>query len=128
VILVDTSVWIAIWDGTPGYRLGEEDLGRLATCGPVLQEVFQGLRPTAAGGVAGEGLLALPRLSDPVESRLYLAAAGIYQTGRRKGFTIRSSVDCLIAAIAIDNHVPVWHLDRDFTAIAQFTALEIYRR
>jgi predicted nucleic acid-binding protein len=33
-------------------------------------------------------------------------------------------VDCLIAAIAIEHQVPVWHRDRDFTAIARFTALE----
>jgi predicted nucleic acid-binding protein len=33
-------------------------------------------------------------------------------------------VDCLIAAIAIDRKIPVWHRDRDFTAIAQYTDLE----
>jgi predicted nucleic acid-binding protein len=38
--------------------------------------------------------------------------------------TIRSSADCLIAAIAIANSIPVWHRDRDFSAIAKFTALE----
>jgi predicted nucleic acid-binding protein len=31
----------------------------------------------------------------------------------------------LIAAVAIDNSVPVWHRDRDFGAIARFTGLEI---
>jgi predicted nucleic acid-binding protein len=36
-------------------------------------------------------------------------------------------VDCLIAAIAIDRDVPVWHRDRDFQAIAQYTALETVR-
>jgi predicted nucleic acid-binding protein len=40
--------------------------------------------------------------------------------------TIRSSIDCLIAAIAIENRVPVWHRDRDFSAIATYTALEIF--
>ena len=43
---------------------------------------------------------------------------------RRKGYTIRSPIDCLIAAIAIDNQVAVWHKDRDFDVIAQYTALE----
>jgi predicted nucleic acid-binding protein len=33
-------------------------------------------------------------------------------------------VNCLIAAIAIENRVPVWHRDRDFTAIARYTTLE----
>jgi predicted nucleic acid-binding protein len=40
--------------------------------------------------------------------------------------TIRSSTDCLIAAIAIQNDVPVWHKDRDFTVIAKFTRLRVY--
>jgi len=35
------------------------------------------------------------------------------------------STDCLIAAIAIDNGVPVWHRDRDFDAIAQYTPLRV---
>lgn len=42
-------------------------------------------------------------------------------------FTIRSSMDCLIAAIAIENEVPIWHLDRDYDLLARCTALRIYR-
>ena len=38
-----------------------------------------------------------------------------------------SSTDCLIAAIAIDNGVPVWHKDRDFEAVARYTSLRIRR-
>jgi predicted nucleic acid-binding protein len=30
----------------------------------------------------------------------------------------------LIAAIAIENAIPVWHRDRDFEAITRFTPLE----
>jgi predicted nucleic acid-binding protein len=49
----------------------------------------------------------------------------MYRSGRRRGLTIRSSADCLIAAIAIENRVPVWHKDRDFAAIATFTDLAV---
>jgi predicted nucleic acid-binding protein len=41
---------------------------------------------------------------------------------------MRSSTGCLIAAIPIQNDVPAWHKDRDFTAIARFTRLRIYGR
>jgi predicted nucleic acid-binding protein len=68
----------------------------------------------------------IPRLSDPVPFSTYLEAAEIYSHGRRKGYTIRSSTDCLIAAIAIQSDVPIWHKDRDFTVIAKFTRLRIY--
>lgn len=126
MILVDTSVWIDWLSARPRIGLHLDDLQDFATCGPVVQEVVQGLWDGAESDLIQQAFLAMPRLSDPVPMDLYLAAAGIYRLGRRKGFTIRSSVDCLIAAIAIAHRVPVWHQDRDFTSIARFTALEIY--
>ena len=71
-------------------------------------------------------MLALPRLGDPVSLDLYLQAADLYRMGRTKGLTIRSSVDCLIAAIAIDHKVPVWHEDRDFSTLAKYTGLQAF--
>ena len=71
--------------------------------------------------------LAIPVLSDPIPLGLFVSAAEIYRQGRRRGITIRSSTDCLIAAIAIDHGIPVWHRDRDFGAIAQYTQLETVR-
>ncbi|MBL4817632.1 MAG: hypothetical protein JKY15_00175, partial [Deltaproteobacteria bacterium] len=44
----------------------------------------------------------------PVSQDAYLLAADIYQTGRQKGITIRSSTDCLISALAIRAKLPVW--------------------
>lgn len=97
----------------------------LATCGPVIQEVLQGLRPGAQSEAFQKAFLAIPVLSDPLPLRLFLTASDIYQQGRRRGITIRSSMDCLIAAIAIENGVPVWHRDRDFKEIALYTGLEV---
>jgi hypothetical protein len=51
-------------------------------------------------------------------------AVDIYRTGQSIGVTIRSSVDCLIAACALRNGVPVFHCDRDFETIARFTMLQ----
>ena len=73
-----------------------------------------------------DDFLALPRLTDPIPTAVFLHAAEIYRQGRGKGYTIRSSADCLIAAIAIQNDVPIWHRDRDYTAIAKFTSLRSY--
>lgn len=96
---------------------------RFVTCGPVIQEVLQGLRPGIESVAFREAFLAIPVVSDPLSLDLFLSAADIYGHGRRRGLTIRSSVDCLIAAIAIDQDLTVWHRDRDFTAIARYTAL-----
>ena len=124
MILVDTSIWIELLAGKPRYVIREEDLLRFVTCGPVVQEVLQGLRPGLQSDAFRTAFLAIPVLSDPVPLALFVSAAEIYRQGRRRGITIRSSADCLIAAIAIDRGIPVWHRDRDFSAIARYTGLE----
>jgi hypothetical protein len=61
----------------------------------------------------------------PHPPQLYVVAANIYRSDRRRGLTTRSSVGCIIAAIAIENRVQVWHKDRDFAAITVFTELAV---
>jgi predicted nucleic acid-binding protein len=124
MILVDTSVWIHLLAGAAGSALREQDLFRFVTCGPIVQEVLQGLRPGPRSDAFREAFLAIPVVGDPIPLDVYISAADIFRLGRRRGVTIRSSVDCLIAAIAIDRGIPVWHRDRDFASIARFTELE----
>jgi hypothetical protein len=124
MILVDTSIWIEMLAKRARASAPESALLQFVTCGPVVQEVLQGLRPGPASDLLRDGILAIPRVCDPVPCDLYVAAADIYRQGRRKGLTIRSSTDCLIAAIAIRSGVPVWHRDRDYDAIAAFTDLQ----
>ena len=119
MILVDTSIWIELLAEKPRRPIREEALLRFVTCGPIVQEVFQELKPGPESHAFRSAFLATPTLSDPISLALFLSAAEIYRQGRRRGITIRSSVDCLIAAIAIENRVPVWHRDRDFDAIAR---------
>src|SRR5258708_21224051 len=109
-----------------GPEVNEDTMFQVVTCGPVIQEVFQGLRPLPQSRIFEERFLALPRLSDPLPLHIFTDAATIYRQGRRKGYTIRSSIDCLIAAIAIDNKLAGWHKDRNFDAIASYTALETF--
>ncbi len=125
MILVDTSIWIELIKGK--IHLKEPDLLlRFRTTGPILQEVLQGLRPGRESGAFKDSFLAIPRLCDPLTWDLYAQAAEIYREGRRRGHTIRSSTDCLIAAIAIETDIPVWHRDRDYTVLASFTPLRIF--
>ena len=82
------------------------------------------MRPGPLDGFR-ERLLAVRTVSDPIPMNLFLSAAEIYRQGRRRGITIRSTIDCLIAAIAIENSIPIWHRDRDFDDIARYTPLEV---
>ena len=128
MILVDTSVWIELLNGRLARGLHPDDLLHFATCSPILQEVLQGLRRHPASMAERDALLALPRLSDPLAWDRFAEASDIYRNGRRRGLTIRSSFDCLIAAVAIHHRVPVWHRDRDFLAIASFPGHEAIER
>jgi predicted nucleic acid-binding protein len=123
MVLVDTSVWVNYLrgDATPQVRAlkillsGEEIVG---TAPIILQEILQGAdsieRFETWRKYFSELFCYLPR--DPVES--HIAAARLYQDCRKAGKTPRSSNDCLIAQIAIENGLTLLHNDRDFNAIA----------
>lgn len=130
LILVDSSVWID-WlrskspsKGQQLRKLSDNDLARFAICPPIVQEILQGLKPGGDADHFKDRFLALPSLSPEVHLSLFLEAAELYAHARRKGKTIRSGVDCLIAAIAIFNRVPVLHKDRDFDVLSQCSRLE----
>jgi predicted nucleic acid-binding protein len=98
-------------------------LDEVAVCPPVIQEVLQGTRVHRYIALRN-ALFAAHILESPMNVELFEEAADIYRTGRAVGFTIRSSFDCLIAAIAIRNAVELLHSDRDFNTIARFTRLQ----
>ncbi len=125
LVLVDTSIWIDLLSKRPSVVVALEDLPRLAVSPPILQEILQGIANDAAQARARDGFLALPCVGEPIALPTYLHAADLFRAGRRRGHTIRSAVDCLIAAIAIEQKLPVWHRDRDFAAIAKFTELAV---
>jgi len=126
VILVDTSVWISVFRKTRPYRLEQSiDFEEIVTCLPVIQEVLQGFREERAYRVAKESLLALPIIESPMEESLFIEAAELYRSARRQGLTVRSSVDCLIAACALRHDLPVLQADRDFGLISKVAPLRV---
>ncbi len=125
MVLVDTSVWVEFFRKDTGFELEEfVSLEEVVTCLPVVQEVVQGFREPEPHRVALRSMLAFPIVESPMSKEVFLEAAELYRTARRNGLTVRSSVDCLIAACAIRNSVSVLHLDRDFTHLARVSALE----
>jgi predicted nucleic acid-binding protein len=126
LILVDTSVWIEFLRGR--LKVRDSELDELAVCGPIIQEVLQGLDGTPASTAFRKYFTADVRiLEELLPADLFRHAAEIYRNARQRGYTIRSSTDCLIAAIALRNNVAVWHADRDFEHIARFTGLQTRR-
>ena len=124
MVLVDTSVWIEVFRKSPRVQLESQvDFDEIVTCLPVIQEVLQGFNAEPAFLRARESMLAFPIVEVPLGRDVWLEAVDLYRSGRRLGLTIRSSVDCLIAACAIRHQLEVLHRDRDFDAIARVSPL-----
>lgn len=123
-VLVDTSVWIDFIRGgsrTPtGLLRSALDRGVTpAINATIYQEILQGAvddrRFREYRSYFGSQLFLHP--TDHVE--LSERAARIFFDCRRKGLTLRSTIDCAIAALAIEHDVPLLHDDRDFDQLAQ---------
>ena len=124
MLLLDTSVWIEIFRKPAGFdiaRIG--GLDEVVTCLPVVQEVLQGFRDEKAFRTAREAMLSLPCIESPLRLERFDEAAALYRAARRAGITVRSGVDCLIAACAIQNGVVVLHKDRDYSGLARVSPL-----
>ena len=67
-------------------------------------------------------LLALPVVSI-VSLEIALAAAQDFRTLRARGFTIRTSIDCLIATFCIENDCELLHSDRDYLPFEEHLGL-----
>ena len=120
-VLVDTSAWVDFLNDFPSPAAdalaellqGDDDV---CTCGIVVAEVFQGLhRDQGRDSIrrSFEDLIFL----EPPGIRLYLRAAGLYRALRERGTTVRSTVDCIIAALAEDSGCDLLARDRDMDAI-----------
>ena len=124
MILIDTSVWIEVFRARRPLDLEAiVDFDDVATCLPVVQEVLQGFRDEAAFRRAREAMLSLPIVESPLADDVFAQAVGLYRSARRTGVTVRSSVDCLIAACAIRHDLEVLHRDRDYAALAEISVL-----
>jgi hypothetical protein len=55
----------------------------------------------------------------------HLYAAELYRTARRRGHTVRSTIDCLIAAVCVREESILLHRDRDYDHLASCSPLRI---
>lgn len=125
VVLVDTSAWIEVFRKPARLAIEEVvDFDEIVTCLPVVQEVLQGFTAEDAFRVGRDAMLALPIVESPLRDDVFVEAVDLYRRARRAGITVRSSVDCLIAACAIRHDLTVLHHDRDYPALARVSALQ----
>ena len=127
MILIDSSVWIDFFSATPG-RAGTElrrmivDAEPFATAGIVVAEILQGLTRDVD---SIERYLSMWDILEPAGFPTYRKAAAIFRLARSKGISL-STIDTLIAAIAMHHGAAVFTLDKDFSRIARLTGLPLY--
>ena len=128
-VLIDTSAWIDFLNDYPSrecetlasFIAGEEEL---YTCGVIVAEVFQGLRRDKSRDEL-ECLFRDLLFIEPAGIDTYLRAAEVCRHLRRKGVTVRSTVDCLIAVLAEENSCHILARDRDLEAIVASGLLKV---
>jgi predicted nucleic acid-binding protein len=126
VQLVDTSAWIEVFRKGSTLTLDDivEDRDRIVTCLPVIQEVLQGFDDERAFRMAETAMYSLACVDVPLGRSLIDAAVDLFRRARRAGVTVRSSVDCLIAASALRHGLTVVHCDRDYGELARVVSLD----
>ena len=122
--LVDTSVWIDFLRGSSTEVVETlKTLLRNRVPLGITAMIYQGLLQGAASEADFKRFrqyFGSQRFYHPLDAvASYLAAARIYFVCRRQGITVRSTIDCLIARIAIEHELILLESDRDFEGIAQ---------
>jgi hypothetical protein len=130
LILIDASAFIEFLNRTGSREdiLIEQFISNnedIVLADVTLTEILQGIKTDREYREVKASLLTFPILSLKSPDS-YIAAADLYRKCRKSGLTIRSTVDLLIAQIALEHNATLLHNDRDFDAIAQVSDIKIY--
>jgi predicted nucleic acid-binding protein len=127
VIVVDSSVWIDFFNGVSTTEVERLDglLGvtPIAIGDLILVEVLQSFRNEEDVATARQlfrSLAPLPMLG----ARNAWKAAENYRDLRRRGITVRKTIDGIIATACIEANLPLLFCDRDFLPYVEHLGLE----
>jgi predicted nucleic acid-binding protein len=131
MILVDTSVLIDFFKGVKNepVRCFSDIVKKQIPFGitsVIFQEILQGAKNEKEFELLNE-YLSYQQFYHPEDAvASYEKAARIYFSCRKKGITVRSTIDCLIAQIALEHDLFLLHNDRDFEFMAPVIGLKLY--
>jgi predicted nucleic acid-binding protein len=128
MLLVDSSVWIDYFNGTITPQTNHLDtilgVDEIVVGDLIFAEVLQGFRLDKDYEAAKKALYAFPILN-LVGSNIALKSADNYRFLRKRGITIRKTIDCLIATFCIENALEILHADNDFDPFEQHLRLKV---
>ena len=128
MVLVDTSVWVDYFNGLETPRTDRLDQllgsGRLLTGDLILAELLQGFAKDGDYRTARRLLLELP-CAELVGRDNALRAADYYRRLRKRGVTVRKTIDVLIGTYCIQHGHELLHADRDFDSMQRHLGLRV---
>ena len=125
MILIDTSVLIDYLKGIENPyvnavdRIIEKNIP-YGICMYIYLEILQGARDNREFEKLKDYLESLPFYELRHGNESYERAAIIHMKCRKNGIAVRSTIDLLIAEIAIENKLYLLHKDNDFDNIAKY--------
>ena len=130
MVIVDSTVWVDHFNGTSTVqvRLLHECLGaqELGIGDLILCEVLQGFRDDQEFFRAKRALLHFP-VFEMVGRTLAEKAAKNYRLLRKRGITIRKTIDVLIATFVMERGYTLLHNDTDFDSFETELGLQVLR-
>ena len=128
MVIVDTTVWIDYLGGTdnPETAWLDRELTnqRFGLTDLILWEVLQGIRRPESFKAVRDVLLAF-EVFETGGTDLAISAALNYRTLRERGYTVRRTIDCLIATFCIEAGHALLHRDRDFDVFEKALRLHV---
>jgi predicted nucleic acid-binding protein len=128
VVIVDTTVWIDYFQGVENAETEwlntEIDRQRLGLTDFILCEVLQGVRDDVVAKEVERRLLNL-EVFDTGGVAVAREAARNYRALRSRGYTVRKTIDCLIATFCLRGQHSLLHRDRDFDPFETFLELSV---
>ena len=132
MIVVDTSVLVDFFKNVRSpavermHRIEEQEIP-FAIPAVCCRELLQGARDLREWGLLESYLQTQVALSPHDPWATHVAAARIFFDCRRKGITIRSTVDCFIAQLVLEADGVLLHQDEDFERIKEVRSLTTLR-
>jgi predicted nucleic acid-binding protein len=128
LVLVDTSVWIDYFNGVTSLQTDRLDAllgsGTIMIGDLILTEVLQGFVRDAAFRRARALLDYIP-CAGLVGPQVALEAAMNFRVLRRRGVTVRKTIDVIIGTFCIVHDHELLHADRDFVPMARYLGLRL---
>ncbi|MEQ9424208.1 MAG: PIN domain nuclease [Cyclobacteriaceae bacterium] len=129
MILVDSSVWIDFFNGRVTQKTDHLNallgISQIVTGDIILLEVLHGFKSDRDFKTANS-LMAEFICYEMFNKEIALKAISNYRKLRRRGITVRKTIDCIIATFCLEHKLTLLHDDRDFDGFEKKLKLMVY--